>query len=676
MYNFYVFAGTAEGRTLAHEIGCNGIRGKIFTATEYGASLIEEDQALDISFRRLDEDEMEKEMENLEENGIVLDATHPYAVEVSRNIQEACKKTGRSYIRVLRETSDVHDLSSDEQVLYAENVTEAAQHIARCTQGNVLLTTGSKELAVFTSVPDYKERLYARVLSLPSVAAQCAALGFEGRHLICMQGPFSKELNAAMIRQLDIRWVVTKESGKTGGFQEKCQAAVECGCGLIIIGRPVQEEGISLADAIRLIREKSGKTENGMNSVPQVTLVGIGMGTADTLTEEGKRAVREADLLIGASRMLEHMTAPGQKTFVSYRPSEIRSCILNHPECRKVAVLLSGDVGFYSGAARLLDCLKDLNPEVICGISSMIYFCARLHTDWQDIVPVSVHGRECNIVGTVQQHPRVFAIAGSTDAAAQICRKLVRYGMGDVFVHVGQRLSYADEKIIEGRAHELTELETDALSVVLLENPSAARRIVAPGIPDQEFIRAQVPMTKEEVRTVSISKLRLTEHSVVYDIGAGTGSVSVEMARLVVGGKVYAIERKTEAADLIEQNRIKFGCDNLTVIRGLAPDALEDLEAPTHVFIGGSAGNLKAILKLVLKKNPEVRVVLNAITLETSSEMLECLKELPFEDAEIVTLNTARAKKAGPYHLMMAQNPVTVISASGKADCGQQEEKL
>ena len=148
-------------------------------------------------------------------------------------------------------------------------------------------------------------------------------------------------------------------------------------------------------------------------------------------------------------------------------------------------------------------------------------------------------------------------------------------------------------------------------------------------------------MTKEEVRTVSLSKLRLTADSVCYDVGAGTGSLSIEMALRAHQGQVWAIEKKEDA---------------------LAPEALKDLPAPTHAFIGGSSGNLKEIVKLLLEKNPQVRIVINCITLETVSEALETAKEFGFEENEIVQLSAARSKAIGRYHMMMGENPIYIIT--------------
>ncbi len=712
MCRFLIFAGTLEGRRVAEYLNGRKLSARVCVATEYGESLLPRGEYLRISHERLDQEQMEALMEDMkrwEPDTLVIDATHPYAVAVTENIRRACRKTGLPRLRLIRQESDW----KDGEAVWVKSTEEAVEYLKN-TEGGILVTTGSKELAAFTGIPDYRSRVYARVLSIPKVVRECAQLGFEGKHLICMQGPFSRELNAAMIRQLQTRWLVTKESGSTGGFLEKCLAARDTGSRLVIIGRPAKEEGVTLQECLEILRERtetsgcgrgsqgetsgckesqgriSGSMESrretpdgqeGFRTAPsdsrhtdaeskipsgtRIALVGIGMGTEDTLTVEGKRALEEAQLLIGARRMLEGIARPDQAVFYAYRPLEIRDYIAAHPQYRKVAVALSGDVGFYSGARGLLEVLGD-GVQVCCGISSMIYFCGRLQTPWEDAVPVSVHGRRTNIPGFVKENRKVFAIVGSAGGAGEICRQLTDYGMGEIRVAVGERLSYLDEKISHGTAADLADCVTDPLSVMLLENPRAKDHVVTHGIGDGEFLRDKVPMTKEEVRSVSLSKLRLTRDAVVYDVGAGTGSVAVEMARMAVEGRVYAIEKKPEAVELIRRNRQKFAVPNLEVAEGLAPEACRDLPAPTHAFIGGSSGNLREILELLLEKNPHIRIVINCITLETVAEALSCISQLPVEDVDIAQITVAKGKKAGSYHLMMGQNPVSVISFTGR----------
>ncbi|MCR4939185.1 MAG: precorrin-6Y C5,15-methyltransferase (decarboxylating) subunit CbiT [Treponemataceae bacterium] len=185
---------------------------------------------------------------------------------------------------------------------------------------------------------------------------------------------------------------------------------------------------------------------------------------------------------------------------------------------------------------------------------------------------------------------------------------------------------------------------------------------LTPGIPDEDFIRDKVPMTKEEVRVISISKLRLTESSVVYDIGSGTGSVAVEIARLSPSIEVYAVEIKEEAVSLIKRNGEKFCCQNLHVVNVLAPDGLEKLPPPTHAFIGGSKGRLQEIMTFLKEKNPRVRIVLTAVSLETVAEMQSLLEKFNVTDAELVQVSVSRTEKLGGYHLFKANNPVFIYS--------------
>ncbi|GLC77899.1 precorrin-6Y C5,15-methyltransferase (decarboxylating) subunit CbiT [Lacrimispora brassicae] len=182
---------------------------------------------------------------------------------------------------------------------------------------------------------------------------------------------------------------------------------------------------------------------------------------------------------------------------------------------------------------------------------------------------------------------------------------------------------------------------------------------------DELFIRGDVPMTKSEVRAVSISKLELDQDSILYDIGAGTGSVSIEASRYLAGGRVYAIEKKAEAIDLIRANKEKFAAGCLEIVEGKAPEALSSLEAPSHVFIGGTSGSMDKVLSLVLKKNPEVRIVINTIALESLAEVLSWLKNHSVA-AEILQVQISRGREAGDYHMMMGQNPVYVISFGGE----------
>ena len=657
MYKAIVFAGTTEGYEICRFLSANKISVLACVATEYGSHSLEAGDYLKIQAKRLDEQEM-TELFHKELPEFILDATHPYATEVTKNIKSAALASGISYIRVLRAESQ------SQNAVYVETAEQAVEYL-RDREGRIFLTTGSKELAAFTTLPDYRERIYARVLSLPSVVEACQKLGFEGKHLIAMQGPFSKEMNEATLRQYECQYLVTKDSGKAGGFQEKIDAAFACGVIPVIIGRPVQEEGISLTECKRMLAKYFFCEGNH-----HITLLGIGMGSEDTLTIQGKRAVEKADLIIGARRIADAVALPGQEVFYEYRSREIVDYIQNHPEYSNIVVALSGDVGFYSGARKLLELFGEVSiqPEIICGISSVVYFMSKIGLSWDDAKIVSAHGKNCNLISLIRSCEKTFAILGTADGVAELSKKLTTYGMSDVILYVGENMSYPNEKIFEKPAHELVNYKADPLSVICAYNPQAEPLPATHGMPDEVFLRGKAPMTKSEVRSVSLTKLKLDENSVCYDIGAGTGSVSVEMALRASQGQVYAIEKKEDALNLLKANKEKFALDHMQIIAGTAPKAMEDLPAPTHAFIGGSSGNLDKIIDLLLAKNPQVRIVINCITLETVSEAISCIRKLEEFGAdkewesEVVQLAVSRAKNIGRYHMMMGENPIYIIT--------------
>ena len=292
---------------------------------------------------------------------------------------------------------------------------------------------------------------------------------------------------------------------------------------------------------------------------------------------------------------------------------------------------------------------------------------SKIGLSWDDAKIVSAHGKTCNLISLIRENRKVFAILGTNDGVRNLAEKLTFYGMGDVILHVGENLSYDNEKILSKQAKELVSYEGDPLSVICAYNLKAEPEPATHGLSDEEFIRGKAPMTKAEVRTVSLAKLKLSKDAVCYDIGAGTGSVSVEMALRASEGEVYAIEKKEDALALLAQNKKKFALDHMYIIPGTAPEALEELPVPTHAFIGGSSGNMKEIVELLIKKNLQVRIVINCITLETVGEALGCIRELAKQEGcecenEIVQLCVSRSKNIGRYHMMMGENPIYIIT--------------
>ncbi len=654
MYKLCVFAGTTEGRELVEFLTAQPVRITACVATEYGETLIKPAENLTVLAKRLDESEMEALLSE-EKFDLVVDATHPYAPVVTENIVSACAASGAEYLRLLRAKTEAPG-----DAVFVESIAEAVEYLNH-TEGTILLTTGRKELSRYTGIRAFGERVYARVLPMRNSLQLCEAVGLKPSHILAMQGPFTKEMNAAMLKMIRAGYLVTKESGTAGGFEEKIEAAREAGAGLVVIGRPPQREGLSFSDTIDFLCRRFG-----LRRRPQVTVIGIGPGSREAMTQEAQEALDAADCMIGAKRMLEATAGGKQAVYDAIAPDKIASYIHGHPEFRRFAVAMSGDVGFFSGAKKLLPLLADCDVKILPGLRSLVYLCARLGTSYEDVRAVSAHGRDNNILPDIRRNNRVFVLVGGENGMGSLCRKLTDAGMGEVRVSAGERLGYPDEKITVGTARELAGQEFQSLCAALIEHETEDR-IVTHGLPDEAFLRGAgadgvVPMTKSEVRAVCLSKLRLTENSVCWDVGAGTGSVAIEMALQAEKGQVYAIERKEAAVELLRENCRRFETENLKVVSGTAPEACRELPSPTHVFIGGSSGNIREIVELVLKKNPSARIVATAISLESIAELNACRQEFSFEETEAVSLSVARDKKLGRYHLMTGQNPIYIFT--------------
>lgn len=333
-------------------------------------------------------------------------------------------------------------------------------------------------------------------------------------------------------------------------------------------------------------------------------------------------------------------------------------------------MLYSGDTGFHSGTRTLLPLLEErgISWRVLPGVSSMQYFAAQLGRPWQEWQVVSAHGLACDPVGEVlaARGRPVFFLTGGAGGAAALCRRLAQAGLGSLTAAVGEALSYSEERITQAKVWELAEREFSTLSVLLVDGAAPVWPVRSQGIDDGAFLRGEVPMTKQEVRAAALSKLEVRDGAVYWDVGAGTGSVSVELALLAPRSPVYAVEYKGEACALIRANRERFGVYNLELAEGRAPEALADLPAPDGVFIGGSEGELLPILEAALGRNPAARFCVTAIAVETLGVAVAAFTQLGMSP-QVTQITVARSRRAGERNLMLGQNPVWIITGQKEA---------
>lgn len=425
----------------------------------------------------------------------------------------------------------------------------------------------------------------------------------------------------------------------------------------------------------------------------KVTIIGAGPGNPDLLSRAALDAIDIADVVIGAHRALSGIDVPPDVVRCELvKTADIVAALTDAASWQRAVVVMTGDVGLFSGARRLVEALSgdaQVDVRVVPGISSASYLAARLARPWQDWRFASAHGVACDILAEAERAGELFLATSGGEDPSRLSGELVQAGFGDAHVTVAERLSYPDERITCATASEIAGQTFDDLNVMLIEfaggagspagsssaseaDSAGASRAASSrwpyassGIPDELFIRGDVPMTKQEVRAVALAKLRLTATDTVWDVGAGTGSVSIEAALVARAGSVWAVERNATGVRLIRENADAFGCGNVHAVPGVAPEALAKLPVPDAVFVGGSAGELPSIVEAALEKNSQVRLCVPCVTVETLTEACALLSGSRFKGFEACQVSAARAEAVGSHHLMKAQNPVFLVSARG-----------
>lgn len=673
-----LFGGTTEGRVLTRRLHEYGHDLCVSVATQMGAEELKRECSVEVRVGRLDASAM---AELLEGYDLCVDATHPYAQKASEQIREACTKANVPLRRVMRASSDLSGCT------VVTSASEAA-HALATTKGAILMTIGTKELAHFADIDP--ARLYVRILATHESLDACERLGIPHRNIIAMQGPFSPELNEALMRQHHIRWLVTKDGGRAGGLHEKLKAAQHCGVHSILVARP-DDTGTSMEDLLASLCPVADKESSPLTlgDVPldgesspmtfgnaaldkggsplspdagrrmRVALVGMGCA-GENLTSQASRALASAELIVGAKRLVEALPKVTAHVEVAARAQDVAQ-MLRTSKVRHAAVVLSGDVGFFSAATRLTQLLANdgYDVESIPGISSMQLLAARLGRCWQDWTLCSAHGRDCDVVGKLRDGHPVFLLTSSAQTVRTLCNELDQVGLGSCMVTVGERLGYDDELLRTAEARHMAANTFDDLNVMLIEQPAhLCARKRAPGLPDKTFVRANVPMTKQELRACILAKLAVTPEDLCWDVGAGTGAVSIELA--LASKETWAIEHNPRALNLIRENRKQLCAWNLHIVEGTAPESLLGLPRPDVVFVGGSSGNLKGILHAAIAANSEVRLCVSAISLETLSTAVAWMDEQGLSP-EVTQVSISRTREVGNLHLLAANNPVFLI---------------
>lgn len=504
-----IFSGTTEGRKISEYLSAKSTRHIVCVATESGENVMSPSDFADIHVGRMSAGDMEAFFEKNKPDA-VIDATHPYAEIVTSIIKNVCEKMSIKYLRVSRSESDrlegAQDTSFSHMFMTYKNTGELAGAL-KSTTGNILLTTGSKELACFTQDDELRDRIYVRVLPTIDSIELCRQAGIDERHIIAMYGPHTTAMNEAVLQQFDIRHMVTKSSGANGGYDEKIIAAKNCGVTVHVIERPTEK--LIKIDSGSLDNQNMDSNVTTVSSVDEcitwlennsfieaivsscettsskrllkVSLVGIGTGNIAYLTLAGKEIIEAADIVYGASRMLSSLKDIIRADAIIksiYMPDDIISDLegqLNKDDINSdihVAILFSGDTGIYSGATKLHDRLCEWGRSdeisILPGISSFSAFAAELGVDYTHAHLESLHGKSDNednlnrisnlVAELIDDGDEVWLLmSGRADFV--VLKNLIRNAIEStkrigephkIGIDIGYNISYENQKILRG----------------------------------------------------------------------------------------------------------------------------------------------------------------------------------------------------------------------------------
>lgn len=344
-----------------------------------------------------------------------------------------------------------------------------------------------------------------------------------------------------------------------------------------------------------------------------------------------------------------------------------------------IVLLASGDPMFFGiGRRAVKEFGKDI-VEIIPDLSSIQTAFSKIKEPWDDAFLMSLHGgpdpekrRKLpytinDIPSLLQRHNKIAILTDRESNPSAIAKEILNSSLHhsitpSLHLFVCERLGYPDEKITEGTSEEIAGMTFSDPNVVIIQRSAIGGQssAVAFGLKEDEIKHSKGLITKDEVRAVTIHKLRLPQRGVFWDIGAGSGSVSVEAAKLCPKLKVFSIERDKEQRDNIGKNKLNFHIQNIEIIKGEAPEALKNLPLPDRVFIGGSGDRLKEIMDYVIKAQVNL-IVVNAATIETMNDAVQCFEEHGF-DIAISEISVSRAKTIAGKRHMSALNPIFVIA--------------
>lgn len=384
-------------------------------------------------------------------------------------------------------------------------------------------------------------------------------------------------------------------------------------------------------------------------------IVGVGPGSCEYLTKQAYEVIMQSKEILAFARIKELMIDVNEN-IKEVQLNELIETIRNSDN-NEISILLSGDINFHS-ATKFIQKNLDQEYEIILipGLTSYQILCSKVNLPYEKMKLVSLHGQNPHYLGHIMSNKLTFILCDSQNNINKILDDVSEYK--HLVVYIGENLGMKDERITIGQVEKINKRKYSSLAVIIIENNKAVN--LNETLYDVDFIRTKVPMSKQEIRWLVVPLLDLKPTDIVYDIGSGSGSITIGLARQVYEGHVYAVEKNEDAYQLTNKNIDKFQAYNTTTYCASALDIIDELPLVDKVFIGGSGNDLPSIVEKLISKNKMIVFVITCITLETQLQAISVLKKHNIY-FDVINIASARSKKVASYNMMYANNPITII---------------
>lgn len=395
-----------------------------------------------------------------------------------------------------------------------------------------------------------------------------------------------------------------------------------------------------------------------------IYLIGAGIAGCEGLSDKALEVIGHAEVLVGRQRHLDRFPDFAGEKMVLGELAPLLAFL--QATDKRVVVLATGDPNFFGTGRFLLRNLPKERLEIFANVTSMQYAFARIKEPWDDAIFLSIQGRGmARSIDKIIAAEKACILTDAVNTPALIARELIDRGAEGYDAWLCEDLGMPTEKFTRTTIKGLLTLQHSELNILILVRawePTLTRYPLI-GVDDDEFASMKKHFTHQEVRAVTLAKLKLQNDLVLWDIGAGSGSVSIEASNLIPNGKLFAIEKNSQYVTFLKQNLEKFCARNVKLVEAYAPDGLDDLPDPDRVFIGGAGGNLEEIIEQVDRRlKGDGLIVINAVTLDTLTKSIEALEYHGYQ-IEVVCINVSRTKPLTEFKLFEAHNPVYIVTA-------------